>query len=301
LSLRALSIGTGDEVVVPAFTCRAVPDAVRAAGATPTFADVVWPPGTVSASSIERVVTRRTRAVILVDVYGAPSPVEAAAEVTRCHDLTLIVDVAQSFGARLDPGGDIVLSSFHPSKVLAAGEGGVVLTRRHDVAERVRYLRSPGALEVRLGHTVDGGSGRSMRMSDLDAALARSRLDRIGSVLSDRRTAARRWLDAFELIGRTISHPDPSEHSFSTMAVRVDPACDRRFLLDRLRTLGVRATTGYRPLHLRQAGVDPCPVATLLGDTLICLPTRNGIGGRHEIGDDQRLEAVSVIAGCSAE
>jgi dTDP-4-amino-4,6-dideoxygalactose transaminase len=181
--------------------------------------------------------------------------------------------------------------------VLSAGEGGVVLTNRRDIADRVRYLRSPGALQVRLGRRIDDGIGRSMRMSDLDAALARSRLARIASVVASRRDQAQRWLDAFGSAGVTVTHPDPTGHAFSTLAVTLDPALELHRVLERVNALGVGAATGYRPLHLRQAGIDPCPVASFLGDTVLCLPTHGGVTGVDAVTDQQRIEVARALGG----
>jgi perosamine synthetase len=279
LALRALEIGHGAEVVVPAFTCRSVSDAVHAAGATPVYADVVWPSGTVDAQTVDRAVGSRSRAVIAVDVYGAPAPIAQIAEITRRRGLSLIVDVAQSFGNRWATDGDITVTSFHPSKVLAAGEGGAMLTNDGDLADRVRYLRSPGALQVRLGRPVDGGIGRSMRMSDLDAALARSRLARVGSVLAQRRNAAARWIDELDRAGVPVTYADPEGHAFSCLPVALDDRADRTQLLELLHEVGVAAHAGYPALHHPTAGFDPCPSATHLAKVVVCLPTHPGVTG----------------------
>jgi perosamine synthetase len=279
LALRALEIGHGAEVVVPAFTCRSVSDAVHAAGATPVYADVVWPSGTVDAHTVDRATGSRSRAVIAVDVYGAPAPIAQIAESTRRRGLSLIVDVAQSFGARSATDGDIVVTSFHPSKVLAAGEGGAVLTDSGDLADRVRYLRSPGALQVRLGRPVDGGIGRSLRMSDLDAALARSRLRRVSSVLAQRREAAAQWIDELDRAGIPVTHADPDGHAFSSLPVALEHGADRAQVLGLLNEAGVNAHAGYPALHRLTAGFDPCPSATHLAEVVVCLPTHPGVTG----------------------
>lgn len=299
LTLRALEIGPGAEVIVPAFTCRAVSDAVAAAGARPVYADVVWPPGTVDADTVARVIGPRARAVVVVDVYGAPAPVAAVAEVARHHDITVILDVAQSFGSGTGgagtTGADVVVTSFHPSKVLAAGEGGAVLTDRPELADQVRYLRSPGALQVRLGRPVDGGIGRSLRMSDLDAALATRRLEDLSSVVAARRDAATRWAHELERAGSDLTFPDPDGHAFSTFPVALG-ARDRGPIIERLQRIGIRATAGYRPLHRLQGGADLCPTASRLGQELLCLPTHAGVSGAVQVTADLRVEAVRAIA-----
>jgi dTDP-4-amino-4,6-dideoxygalactose transaminase len=295
LALRALDIGPGDDVVVPAFTCRAVADAVRATGARPVFADVVWPSGTVDAASVERAVTPRTRAVIGVDTYGAPAPVHDLEALSDALGLALLVDQAQSFGAR-PPAGHLVVTSFHPSKVLAAGEGGAVLTDRVDLADRVRYLRSPGALQVRLGRPVGATPGRSLRMSDLDAALARCRLPLLDQVVTARRVEARRWIDALAHAGAPVSLPDDDGHAYSCLPVLLHDRADRAAVLRALESQGLGVGPGYPALHGAWTIEDPCPLASDLAARSICLPTHPGVGGRPVAGEADLLAGSAALS-----
>lgn len=273
LVLRALRLGPSDRVAVPAYTCASVADAVRAAGCRPTFVDVRVSTGTMDPAALGAALDTGVRAVVAVDQYGRNAELARLAAMTQPRLIPLIHDVAASFGLdRRDPGPGIVrVASFHPSKVLAAGEGGVVLTSDPALADDVRYLRSPGALAVRgfappAGRV--GAPGYSMRMSDLDAALGRARLTRLDSTLASFAAAAASYEEAF----RRVSVPDvvlPTRegHAFVSYPVMLRDAatCDRFVELTARQGLEVRHA--HRWLH-------ECPGAVRVSSTTACLPTR---------------------------
>jgi len=148
LSLVALGIGAGDEVIVPAFTAVPTAAAVCAAGATPVFADIDPDTATLDESSARAACTEHTRAVIPVHLMGATVDLDPILELAREHDLRVIEDTAQAHGAdhkgrRVGSIGDIGCFSFYPTKNLGGwGDGGAVVTPHERVADRVQLLRS---------------------------------------------------------------------------------------------------------------------------------------------------------------
>ena len=136
LALRALRIGPGEEVICPAYTFYATAEAIAAAGAVPVFADIDPATYCLDAAAVEAAVTPRTRAVVAVHLFGHPADVDALRAVCARHDLALIEDAAQAFGARLGERpvgglGDVATFSFFPTKNLSTfGDGGLLTTRR---------------------------------------------------------------------------------------------------------------------------------------------------------------------------
>src|SRR5438093_10577982 len=150
LTLTALGIGPGDEVITPAFSFVASATTIVMAGATPVFVDIDPATYTLDVRAAERALTPRTRAIVPVHLYGHPAPMDAIVAFAGRHGLVVPEDAAQAIGATwagrpVGNWGDAACVSFYPTKNLGAcGDGGMVLTDRDDVAERVRRLRPPG-------------------------------------------------------------------------------------------------------------------------------------------------------------
>ncbi|HXH81862.1 MAG TPA: DegT/DnrJ/EryC1/StrS family aminotransferase, partial [Candidatus Tectomicrobia bacterium] len=193
LALAALGVGPGDEVVTPAFSFVASASTILMAGARPVFADVDARTCTVDPDAVGRALTPRTRAVIVVHLYGHPAPVDAIVALAGARGVAVIEDAAQAIGATwrdrpVGAWGDAACISFYPTKNLGAcGDAGMLVTDREDVAARVRRLRHHG----------DGGRYRHVelgycsRLDELQAAALRVKLRHL-----DRWTEARRAIAA---------------------------------------------------------------------------------------------------------
>ncbi len=173
LALRALSVGPGDEVIVPALSFYASAEAVLLVGAEPVLVDVDPDTLNLSVTAVEAALTPRTKALLPVHLYGCPADMPALAELARKHDLRVIEDAAQAAGATLDgkPMGswsDACCYSFYPTKNLgAAGDGGLVTTPHAAVAEQVRLLRVHGTTRPYFHEAV----GYTSRLDALQAAV----------------------------------------------------------------------------------------------------------------------------------
>ena len=149
LALAALGVGPGDEVIVPESTWIASAAPITYVGATPVFADVDAQTWCLAAESFEACVTPHTRAVIPVDLYGNMPDMDAINAVAKRHRIDVIEDAAEAIGSeyhgrRAGSCGDVGVFSFHGTKTLTTGEGGMLVTNRDDVVQRVRVLRDHG-------------------------------------------------------------------------------------------------------------------------------------------------------------
>lgn len=191
LALVALGIRAGDEVIVPEITWIASAAPIIYVGASPVFADVDPKSWCLSAESLEACVTSRTKAVIPVDLYGNLPDMDAIRNIARRHGLSVIEDAAEAIGAEYQGRkagslGDIGVFSFHGSKTLTTGEGGMLLTNRQDLYERVKVLQDHGRRPGDKTYRVEEVAYK-YQMSGLQAALGLAQLERIEELLARKR------------------------------------------------------------------------------------------------------------------
>src|SRR5581483_5763648 len=195
LALRALGIGAGDEVITTPLSAAYTALAVIAAGARPVFADIDPIRLTIDPAQIERAVTPRTRAILPVHLYGQPADMAAIADVAARHHLAIVEDscqahLATSGGRPVGTIGAAGAFSFYPTKNLGAlGDGGAVVTDDPALADRIRRLRNGGQID--RYHHVDAGV--NSRLDELQAAVLRVRLPRLGAWTARRRQLAARY------------------------------------------------------------------------------------------------------------
>jgi perosamine synthetase len=197
LGLQALGIDQGDEVILPSFTFIAVANAVLYLRATPVFADIDPVTLNLTADSIARVITRKTRAIVLVHTFGYPADLDPILALARKHNLRIIEDACEAIGAeyggqKVGGFGDLGVFSFYPNKAITTGEGGVVVTRDPALARTMRALRNQGRLDNDgwLEHSL---LGYNYRLPDINCALGIAQLERIESILSRREAVALRY------------------------------------------------------------------------------------------------------------
>jgi perosamine synthetase len=191
LSLLALGVGPGDEVVVPDITWIASAAPISYVGATPVFADIDPRTWCLSAQSFEQCITPRTRAVVPVDLYGNVPHMDPILEVASRHRIAVVEDAAQAIGSeykgrRAGAFGDTGVFSFHGSKTLTTGEGGMLVTQREDINNRVLFLRDhgrePGDKMFRNKEVA-----YKYKMSSMQAALGLAQLERIEELVARKR------------------------------------------------------------------------------------------------------------------
>jgi dTDP-4-amino-4,6-dideoxygalactose transaminase len=195
LALLAADIGPGDEVITVPFTFVATVSAIVYTGATPVFVDIDPTTFTIDVDAIEAAITRRTKAIIPVHLYGQAADMDRVVAIARRHRLTIIEDAAQAHGAeyngrRVGSLGDMACFSFYPGKNLGAyGEGGMVVTDNPQYARTIRMLRDWGA-ERKYHHVL---KGYNYRLESLQAAVLRVKLRYIEGWTEARRSAAARY------------------------------------------------------------------------------------------------------------
>jgi perosamine synthetase len=191
LSLLALGVGAGDEVVVPDATWIASAAPINYVGATPVFADIDRQTWCMSAETLAAAITPRTKAVIAVDLYGNMPNLPALLEVARRHGLPVVEDAAEAAGAEYAGGkagsfGDTGVFSFHGSKTLTTGEGGMLVTNDEDIYRRVLFLRDHGR---KPGDKLFWNTevAYKYKMSSMQAALGLAQLERIDELIARKR------------------------------------------------------------------------------------------------------------------
>jgi dTDP-4-amino-4,6-dideoxygalactose transaminase len=251
LALRALGIGPGDEVITTPMTAFATALAVMRAGATPVFADIEADTGLLSPRSVRRCRSPRTRAVVLVHLYGQVPDLDAW--VSLCDDLEidLIEDCAQAHLASWNGGvagsfGKVGAYSFYPTKNLGAiGDGGAVVTRSAELARRIGQLRNYGQSE-RYVHPL---TGMNSRLDELQAALLSERLAWLAPWTERRRQIAAAYRERLSNPAVQMMAPplQPGAHVHHLFAVRTD---FRAALQEHLKACGVQALIHYPvPVH----------------------------------------------------
>lgn len=192
LALRAEGVAEGDEVITSAFTFIATAEAIKYVGANPVFVDIDEKTFNITAESIEQAITSKTKAVMPVHLFGQPADLDKIKILCKKHDLILIEDCAQSFGASIDgkqtgSWGDSAGFSFFPSKNLGAfGDGGLIVTDSDEKAEKLKMLRNHGSGERYYHHII----GYNSRLDELQAVVLRAKLKRIDQYNHARRQAA---------------------------------------------------------------------------------------------------------------
>ncbi len=280
LALRALGIGRGDEVVVPANSFIATAEAVSLVGATPRLVDVDPETHLLTADAVEAAIGARTRCVIPVHLMGSTVDMDPLLEVARSAGLYVIEDCAQAHGARyhgqrVGTFGDLGCFSFYPTKNLGGwGDGGAIVTADAGLAERVHLLRSHGE-GPRYHHSI---VGTTARLDALQAALLRVKLRRLDGWNDDRRRLGAALRAG--LAGTAVELPAPAsrgcDHVYHLFVVRTP---QREALREALAGDGVATAVHYPiPIHRTGAyeelglGEGSLPVAERLAEQICTLP-----------------------------
>ena len=263
LAVRALGLGRGDEVITTPLSFIASANAIRYEGARPVFADVDRQTLNLDPERVEAAITPRTRAILVVHLFGRPAPMGALLALAAQHGLAVIEDACEAIGAAIDGRpvgalGDAGVFGFYPNKQITTGEGGVVVTDRAELATRIASLRNhgrPGAGALALDHAE---LGFNYRLSELQCALGEVQLNRLPAILSRRAEVARAYTR--KLAGSPeLILPGESEGervSWFVYVVRLtehfSPA-DRDRIAEGLVARGIGCGRYFPPIHLQRA------------------------------------------------
>lgn len=232
LSLLALGIGPGDEVIVPAFTWVSTANVVERVGATVVFVDISLASFNIDVTQIESKITDRTRAIIPVHLFGLSADMGPIMDIARRFGLYVVEDAACGFGStylgtHVGNFGDTGSFSFHPRKAITTGEGGMITTDDDQLDSLLRRLRDHGAASTDFQRHQGSkpyllpdfpDAGLNQRMTDIQAALGSAQMNRSGDIVAERRTIAKRFDDAFEAISslRTPTEPEGYVHGYQS-------------------------------------------------------------------------------------
>lgn len=296
-AVAALDLEPGDEIVMPPITDAGSLVGALAQGLVPVFADVDPVTGCLTAESVREVLGARTRAVMVVHLFGGAADVEGIVALCRPHGIRVVEDCAQAYLTRTPGGalagtvGDIGCFSLQQSKHITTGDGGLLVTDDAELARRAALFTDKGWPRD-TGERTHLFLGLNYRMNELTAAVARVQLRKVASVVEDRRAIAEAWSTAIAAPGVTVPH-HPG-HSYWLYPIVVDAATagfDNRRLAELLNGTGLGASAGYlqRPLYanpviaqrrtfgasgwpltLSDRGAPHCPAAErLVGETLV--------------------------------
>lgn len=283
IAFRVLGIGEGDEVIVQGNTYIASVMGITINGATPVFVepDEYY---NIDVSAIEKKITERTKAILVVHLYGQASNMGPVMEMARKYNLRVVEDCAQSHGARFNGQmtgtfGDIGCFSFYPSKNLGAfGDGGAIVTNDAKIAEDVRVFRNYGSEKRYYNRVV----GTNSRLDEIQAGLLRVRLSHMAELENDKRRICERYLR--ELKNENIQLPRVREgatHIWHQFVIRTDR---RQELIDYLNDREIGTIIHYPiPPHLSEAyqylnvPKGSLPITEKYAETVLSIPLYNGM------------------------
>ena len=287
-AVGACGVGPGDEVIVSPFTMSSSASCVRVFGGSPVFADIDPETFTLDPASVEARLTPRTKAIILVHLAGQPGDLDEILGLARARGIYVIEDAAQAPGARYKGRwagtiGDIGVFSLNCHKMIQTGEGGVCCTRDGRLADRLRLIRNHGEAvveEMGLAEGAESIIGFNFRLGEVEAAIGREQLKRLGPLVERRAQIARALddrLGGLAGLRAPVVRPDRT-HVYYIYMLRLDETAagvGRRQVVRALAAEGVECFEGYaRPLYLqplyqgdwpgkggRRYGHGLCPVA----------------------------------------
>jgi len=287
-AVAALRLGPGDEVIMPAFTIISCPAAVIRAGATPVLVDsdpLTW---CMDVSRIEAKITRKTRAIMVVHIYGLPVDMDAVVELADRHGLHIIEDAAEAHGLYYKDRpcgsfGDISTFSFYPNKHVTTGEGGMLLTDDTSLADRSRKLRNLFFIPER--RFVHEELGWNLRMSNLQAALGVAQLERLDEAVRRKRRMGSRYTEGLrDVTGAQLpcERTPYAENIYWVYGVVLDESTGLSAgqAMESLRARGIGTRPFFWPMHqqpvFQNMGLfrgEHYPVAERLGRSGFYLPS----------------------------
>ena len=267
LALVLLGVGPGDEVIVPSFTFIATANVVCYTGATPVFVDIDPQTYTLDPDMIEAAITPRTKAIMPVHQIGLAADMDRITAVAHRHQLAILEDAAPALGAtykgkRVGGLGHVTCLSFHPRKVITAGEGGMILTDDHAFAHRARMLRTHGMSlsDLQRHHatsiTIESyhDLGYNYRLSDLHAAVGIEQMKKLDVILRRRQQIAARYNAAFaDLHGVQLPFSSADQpHSYQSYLIQLLPHAPktREQVMQELFEAGIATRRGVMAIHL---------------------------------------------------
>ena len=283
LCLAAHEIKKGDQVIVPGFSFAATANVVSLQGATPIFADIDPLTLNIDVNEIEEKITRRTRAIIVVHLYGLPANMKQIQVLAKKYGLIVIEDAAQAHGASIEGRmvgtfGDAAVFSFYNSKNMSTGEGGMITTGKSEVANKLRILRNQG-MESQYNYVE---VGHNARLTDLQSAIGICQLKGLSQANMKRKKNA-------DFYNRTLNYlvtqqvPSGHNHVYHQYSIRINSEIRKEFMSS-LENLGIE-TRIYYPKPLNEIDIYKSntylPVCSKVSREIVSIPVHNGLTNRQ--------------------
>ena len=300
MSLLALGIGSGDEVITTPMTFMGTATAIMSAGARPVFVDVEPDTGNLDVSQIEKALTLKTKAILPVHLYGQMCDMRSLRDIANQHGLRVVEDAAHCIeGARdgIRPGqlGDTACFSFYATKNLTCGEGGAVVTNDPDINKALRLLRLHGKTQMDSNQNHESYHQSDMvilgwkyNMDNIHAAMLLPQLDGIELRWNTRLNISNRYTEALAALSdlRLPAVVPNSKHALHLYPIRIARG-QRDTVISKLMKQGISTTVNFRPVHLlsffsRTLKHSPgdFPIAEEIGNSTISLPFYPSIPNR---------------------
>jgi len=312
LIVRALGLGSGDEVLVPSFTFAASINVLLYENAVPVFCDIEDITYNLDPSRLEERITSRTKAILAVDVFGHPADWESICSIAARHNLRLIDDSCEALGAeyrgrKVGQFGDAAAFAFYPNKQITTGEGGVLVTNDPEIAAMARSLRNQGRGE--MGSWLEHERlGFNYRMDEMSAALGLSQLRRIETFLAKRKNVADLYTSRLRAVPRVRTQfvRPHVRMSWFVYVITLDEDVDRGAVVETLKERQIPARCYFPPVHLQTyiaesegRQIPMLPVTESVARRTLALPFHNHLAPGEV---DKVVEAVhEAVQGVSAK
>jgi len=293
LALQTLGIGPGEEVIVPSFTMIACAYPITYTGAKPVFVDSEKDTWNIDPSKIEEKITKRTKAIMAVHIYGHPADMDPINDIAVDYGLWVVEDAAEAHGAlyknrKTGSLGDIGCTSFYANKIIMTGEGGMVLTNNEDLAEKARYYKDLCFMKTKRFWHKD--IGYNYRMTNLQAAIGVAQMEYADELVELRRKNSyiynKLFMENSEVLPGLVLPPekDYAKNVYWMYSILVEKefGISRDELRVILRQNGIETRRFFYPLHTQPVYRDRddprnYPVADALSETGVNLPSSSGL------------------------
>lgn len=286
LALAAIGIKPGDDVIMPDFTMIATANPIYQLGARPVFIDSDMETWCIDPTKIEEKITKKTKAILVVHMYGHPCDMDPINEIAKRHGVYVIEDAAESHGAeyrgkKTGSLGDIGCFSFYANKIITTGEGGMVITDNDEIAEKCRLMKDLAFEKKRFFHRF---AGYNFRMTNLQAAVGVGQMYLVEKSIETRRRNAKLYNSLLKGVRGIITPPEASwaKNVYWMYTILVDDSfgISRDNLVSSLAEKGVETRTTFFPMHVQPVFKEfykgeQYPNSDFLGRTGINLPSGN--------------------------
>jgi len=291
-AIAAVGIKSGDEVILPSFTFVATAEAVVLAGGKPVFVDIDPETYNLSPEAVEKNITKKTKAIVPVDLYGLSADMKPIREIANKNSLAVVEDAAQAAGLSYKgkpPGSlaDAACWSLYASKNITTGEGGVVTTNDTKVAEVTRMVRTHGEKAKYASEIL----GNNYRMSEIQAAIGTAQLEKLAEFVAKRHANAHKLTEVLSESQRLClpSEPEGGKHSWYLYTARIykGEKGERDNLLEQLHQKGIGAEAYYvnpvhqMPYYRKNFGVKRLPETEKAAKQVFSLPIHPGVTGEQ--------------------